>query len=1033
MKSLGWISCCAAVSLALAEPGWAQKASNWRVYKASDGLPESSVASVTIGPRGRVWVKHLNSDYMSWLDGYQVKTFPSPGDDRNRVYESAGGQLWTVYSEGLEEYQASGWIRHPVEEIRADSKTNLFRVSLAPIKQGHVFFLLPDRLMEFNVEDPSRPRATVIHQSNQTRLGKFTHMTVARDGGLWIAGAKGLAKVPGPLRNIRPDTEWREYDLARGLENLQEPFEDDGGGITTTAESLPGGERVVAHFDGQQWSTLALPGEKILLAWRGLENTYWVTSARAGAHSLFQVNADGAGKTESEEVAGLRFFDLAIEPKGVFWLATSEGLFRYAPSIWSIPKPARHFNAPIRAIAEDNESRLWFVSLDSLSLLQNEEWTVYPFPKNVIMDFENAGALFSLGDGSLVINAGDRLLQFHPKTGSFDYIAHPAGANVRSLGLLRDGTLCVQTRDPADLKGPGRLELYDGTAFKPFPYPEPEKKPGNELTFLFTAQDGSWWLGGNGGALCYRDGKWQNFQSADEMGPEAVLSMIDIGDGRVWCGTRDKIWECDGKRWSLVRAGYRFDRVNALLKSRDGSIWAASNNGLYRFYKGAWAANSTDEGLSSAAIHELHEDWRGRIWAGTARGPGLYHPEADPDPPRARADFQKFGDEKFTLVEGASATLLFTARDKWKYTPVERLLYSYRMDDKEWSPFQDERSISLTELPAGNHFFKVRAMDRNWNVDPNPLPLQFSVAPPWFKETRLIIISGVGALVALFFAVLAFNRHLRLLRSYAEVERQVALRTRQLENAHRELLHSEKMNALGTLAAGIAHDFNNILSIIKGSVQIIEDNLENRDKVRVRVGRIKTVVEQGTGIVKAMLGFSRASDQQLALCDANEVVSETIKLLGDRFLHEVRIQFEPARGLPEVPGSKDFIQQILLNFIFNAVESLGERREIILRTARTNRLPPHLVLPPAAGSAYVLISVKDFGCGISPEIMPRVFEPFFTTKAFSSRRGTGLGLSMVYELARKMDAGLAAESIVGQGSVFTLILPIRDLPGGAKD
>ena len=100
------------------------------------------------------------------------------------------------------------------------------------------------------------------------------------------------------------------------------------------------------------------------------------------------------------------------------------------------------------------------------------------------------------------------------------------------------------------------------------------------------------------------------------------------------------------------------------------------------------------------------------------------------------------------------------------------------------------------------------------------------------------------------------------MRSYAEVEKKVAERTRELEVANRQLLHSQKMNALGTLAAGIAHDFNNILSIIKGSAQIIEDNLDNHGKVRTRVDRINTVVEQGAGIVKAMLGFSRDSDEQ---------------------------------------------------------------------------------------------------------------------------------------------------------------------------
>jgi len=80
---------------------------------------------------------------------------------------------------------------------------------------------------------------------------------------------------------------------------------------------------------------------------------------------------------------------------------------------------------------------------------------------------------------------------------------------------------------------------------------------------------------------------------------------------------------------------------------------------------------------------------------------------------------------------------------------------------------------------------------------------------------------------------------------------------------------------------------------------------------------------------------------------------------------------------------------------------------------------------PRLGRAYASITVQDFGCGIPQENLPRIFEPFFTTKAFSSRRGTGLGLSMVYELSKKMDAGIAVESVVDQGSSFTLVVPIQ--------
>ena len=466
------------------------------------------------------------------------------------------------------------------------------------------------------------------------------------------------------------------------------------------------------------------------------------------------------------------------------------------------------------------------------------------------------------------------------------------------------------------------------------------------------------------------------------------------------------------------------DRINTLMAARDGGLWVGTDSGLHRFFQGAWVENGTDEGLPGGGVRELYEDARGRVWAGTAHGLSLYHPEADPDPPRTYV--QMLGGKEKNIPEGSTITVVFSGQDRWNYTPRRRLLYSYRLGGLDWSPFQEDRTFSFAELAAGKHDLQVRAMDRNCNIDPNPSNFEFVVVLPWYKESRLVGIALAGLAVALFFAGLAFNRHRQLLRSYAEVEQIVAQRTRELESANRQLLHSQKMNALGTLAAGIAHDFNNILSIIKGSAQIIEDNLDNPAKVSTRVDRINTVVEQGAGIVKAMLGFSRESVEPPGLCDLNAVLDDTVKLLGDRFLREVQITLERAPTLPEVPCSKDFVQQILLNFIFNAAESMTGRKQIVLATRLMDKLPANLVLAPASAARYISISVRDVGCGISPENLPRIFEPFFTTKALSTRRGTGLGLSMAYELAMKLDAGLAVESVVDQGSTFTLILPARD-------
>lgn len=546
--------------------------------------------------------------------------------------------------------------------------------------------------------------------------------------------------------------------------------------------------------------------------------------------------------------------------------------------------------------------------------------------------------------------------------------------------------------------------------------------PPGEWLVGFTAKNGDRWFGGARGIARQRQGGFQFFFSTNQLGPEEVFAFAEAPDGRVWCGTPRKVWEFDGKNWLTLRGG--FDHVNALHCARDGTLWVATTNGLHRFTAGGWLSNGPEDGLPHPDIRRVAEFVDGRIAVETPAGWSELHSEADLNPPRTQIATNALGRAHFR--EGAVLTLAFHGRDKWKQTASDRLLFSYRLDERDWSPFQDLNEVTFTDLPLGKHYFQVRAMDRAGNIDPKPARLEFTIVVPWYRETRLVLILAIALAIAIFFAALAMNRHRKLQHSYAEVERQIAERTRELELANRELLHSQKMNALGSLAAGIAHDFNNILSIIKGSAQIIEDNADKPDKIRTRVDRIKTVVQQGAEVVDAMLGFSRSTDQPPAPCDLNVVVDETRKLLGDRFLREVEVRFERGAGLPEVSVARDFVQQILLNFIFNAAEAMSGKKQIILATRQAEQLPAELFLTPAKAGKYLFVSVCDSGSGIASEIKTRIFEPFFTTKALSTKRGTGLGLSMAYELAKKLEAGLAVESVVGQGSTFTLILPVRE-------
>lgn len=1016
----------AALALVITTPALAQRASPWRSFKMADGLPESACLAVSLSLQGKVLVRHFNQPLVTELDGYSVHSFAAQAS-KSRVYQSPGGQFWVVSAEGVEEFNDGTWVLHPLPEVAAAMRGTpgqvIDPVPLFPVRQGEVILLLPDRLLEFTITAAGAQTRT-LRLASQTGLQRFCGMSPARDGGLWISGQYGLAKVPHPIRILQPETEWREFLVPPelGVHNLQSPHEAVDGEIVALAVSNTNDQRLVVMFDGQDWKAWVPGTQKLRQAWPGPSQTHWAMSI----DSLFEWDSTRQELVQNEDISPRQFFDLAVEPGGAFWLATSDGLYRYAPLLWRAPKGVRQINSLVRCLAATADNQVWFFAGNRFHRLQNGK----------LDDFALAGpqralqprAVYVLRDNVVVLAAqetetenGDQLFQVRPERGELGPVSK--GRKVRALGLLRDGQLCLQALDSG---GTTAWQTYDGRTFGPLSDPPPGSLLGTNLDLLFCTHNGDFWVSGELGTAVYHDKKWRTFVAPDKSVPAGVCSFTELPDGRLWCATPDEVWEFDGQNWAIVRRG--FDRANQLLRTRDGSVWVASNAGLLRFFHGAWLENGLEEGLPSTAVRELYEDPSGQLWAATTRGLSQFHPEADPDPPQTTID--PLSDTGDTLPASSLLAVSFSGIDKWKYTPRERLLYSYRHDEQDWSPFQEMTHIPLTDLTAGKHVFQVRAMDRNGNIE-SKVQREFSIVLPWYKESRLVLIGSAGLITALFFAGLAFNRHRQLLHSYAEVERKVTERTQQLEVANRELVHSQKMNALGTLAAGIAHDFNNILSIIKGSAQIIEDNLDNPEKIRHRTDRIRMVVEQGAGIVHAMLGFSRESGQAAAACDVNQLVRDTFKLLGDRFLREVQVEFAPGPDLPSVVVSKDFIQQILLNFLFNAAESMNRNRRVLLRTRRLDKLPADLVLVPA-GADCVAIAVQDFGVGITPENLPRIFEPFFTTKAFSARRGTGLGLSMVYELAKRMGAGLAVESAVDQGSTFTLLLPVSPAPNAPE-
>jgi signal transduction histidine kinase len=288
-------------------------------------------------------------------------------------------------------------------------------------------------------------------------------------------------------------------------------------------------------------------------------------------------------------------------------------------------------------------------------------------------------------------------------------------------------------------------------------------------------------------------------------------------------------------------------------------------------------------------------------------------------------------------------------------------------------------------------------------------------------------LDGLGVLAAMFIGLYTLRYHQKMVRSYEEIETIVAQRNRELKTAQIELMHSQKMKAMGTLVAGVAHDFNNLLSVIRMGNQLQRrEDISDEDKSESGLA-VERAVEQGKKVVRSILGYSREPSGGRQFFSVPELVDEVVLLLSKQFLGGLTLTLELNRDTPGVTGVRSRLEQILLNLLVNAAEAMDGKGRLLIgvrEAAEINRNGA-LLLRPHRASRYVELVVGDTGPGIEPQIRERIFEPFFSTKPQSSSSGTGLGLSLVHSLAEQEGLGIGLSSEAGKGSSFTILIPVE--------
>lgn len=254
-------------------------------------------------------------------------------------------------------------------------------------------------------------------------------------------------------------------------------------------------------------------------------------------------------------------------------------------------------------------------------------------------------------------------------------------------------------------------------------------------------------------------------------------------------------------------------------------------------------------------------------------------------------------------------------------------------------------------------------------------------------------------------------------------------------NLERQMLHAQKLESLGVMAGGVAHDFNNLLQSILGNIELASMKLAPDSAPHKYIGHAMQAVKHAARLTNSMLtylGQGLITKKELNL---NELVKENAEILKTAASTAVPMELSLSPGLPAIMADESHIQQVVMNLIINAAESIDNQSGLIklttgIQSCDKTCLAASLLDEKPSPGRYVFLEVSDNGCGMSKETLKRLFDPFFTTKF----TGRGLGMSAVMGIIRTHCGALFVESKPGKGTTFRALFPILEsaLPAAVK-
>ncbi len=957
----------------------------FRNYTDIHGLPDSRVTGLAQDTRGYLWLSTPNG--LCRFDGKEFKKFFKsdglPGNYIKSMMAAKDGTLWLGTIQGVLCRRKDGrFARHltlpngnkPVTSIVTNAKGTLWAGT------GNGLFRLEGKELSrcSRVEGLKSQYVRSLYLDKQEKL--------------WVATAAGVQCIVNG-RSIR-----NAYLHAVPEENVNFVYRDSRGnmwygmdtglychdGHTLTHYSTAQGlsHNIVAHITednaGRLWvgtykGLNRLEGSKIhsYSTLNGLQDNFiyallqdqegniWVGSY-GGVSCLSTVNIRTF--TEKDGLAGNLISWTVEDRDGHYWIITDKGLSKYDGSTFkTYNEKDGLISIVINRLIADGKGNIWVATVEGVSVFNGGRFNNYTLQQGL-----SSNLTFSLKE-------------------------------------RRNGEIWAGTK-----KG---VNVFKNGKFSPL---SPDT---SEFTILSIEEDkqGRMWFSSTGGLFQYSGGNLVHYTTRDGLPDNMVNDLFEDSKGQLWISTQDGISRYRDGTFTNYAVHQGLPSSNCTFAREDlrGNLWVGTHNGLSCFDGKTFRTyTALRHRLPTNTWYTLFVDGKGEFWLGSSQGLIVFSPppvKANRLPPPIHITGVKVLEEDVPLHKIKELSYLRNYI-RFDFTGIcfsapESVTYKYRLEglDNKWIE-TGGRSVFYPYLPPRDYRFRVKAVNNDGVESSVPAALAFTIRPPFWETTWFI---GLSILLCLFLLFVFFRSRIRRTEEKAELRASKI----QLEARNRQLIMSQRMELMGTLAAGTMHDLKNMLSIILGFSQLADESgpagqydAEHSE----HLSAIKETTETAIQMARQILTFARPRGGEPDKVDLGILLYETIGLLKLLRLENIHLQWDPPQEAVIFPIHSGRLQQVIMNLCLNAIDAMPEGGTLTVSLSQ----------PPQQG---IVLQISDTGTGIPEENLENIFEPLFTTK--EPGKGTGLGLFTVKQIISEHHGTITVNSHTGEGTTFTITFP----------